>query len=113
MEADHPRLTSDTRGRPNPLRVILDSRLSLAIDDPLVTTTSLAPLLVATIESPGDSHFATRKGELERRRVEILPLPAGDTGVSLPHLNLLLEPPVFLQVAVGLLLVQVVAADPV
>ncbi|MEE8143512.1 MAG: bifunctional diaminohydroxyphosphoribosylaminopyrimidine deaminase/5-amino-6-(5-phosphoribosylamino)uracil reductase RibD, partial [Planctomycetota bacterium] len=83
VEADHPRLISDIRGRPNPLRVVLDSRLRLSPEDPLVKTATLAPVLVATVNHVSDPRQGERRRCLEDQGIEVLCLPGAPAGVDL------------------------------
>ncbi|MFQ5655136.1 MAG: RibD family protein, partial [Planctomycetota bacterium] len=88
-EADDPQLTCRTRGLPDPLRVVLDTKLKLDSWSALVRTISRAPLLLAAAASlEGDAGFEERKGRLEEAGAEMVSLPAGPGGV---HLGALLE----------------------
>jgi diaminohydroxyphosphoribosylaminopyrimidine deaminase/5-amino-6-(5-phosphoribosylamino)uracil reductase len=82
--ADNPRLTTRLPGKKgkNPLRIILDTHLRTPLDSLVVSQTDEASTLIATGPAPYDK----RKGSLEERGVEILPLPLAHGRVSLPAL---------------------------
>ncbi len=65
--ADDPLLTSRLEGRPDPLRVVLDSQLRLPVGAQLVTTARATPTLVLTTRAAP----ARRRLALERRGVEV------------------------------------------
>jgi diaminohydroxyphosphoribosylaminopyrimidine deaminase/5-amino-6-(5-phosphoribosylamino)uracil reductase len=82
--ADNPRLTTRVPGRKgqNSLRIILDTHLRTPPDSAVVDQISDAPTLIAT----GPKPYKKRKGILEERGVEILPLPLERGRVSLSAL---------------------------
>ena len=78
--ADDPLLTvrdAPLAGAP-PLRVIVDSKLSLPMDAAVLQTTDQAPTYIAT-----SSEDADRIAEIEDTGATVLRLPAGDGGVDL------------------------------
>jgi diaminohydroxyphosphoribosylaminopyrimidine deaminase/5-amino-6-(5-phosphoribosylamino)uracil reductase len=82
--ADNPRLTTRIPGKKgkNPLRIILDTHLRTPPDSLVVNQTADSPSLIAT----GPNPFRKRRGILEERGVEVLPLPLERGRVSLPAL---------------------------
>jgi diaminohydroxyphosphoribosylaminopyrimidine deaminase/5-amino-6-(5-phosphoribosylamino)uracil reductase len=82
--ADNPGLTSRLSGRKrrNPLRIILDTNLRTPLDSRVVTEADEALTLIATGPEPP----RPRKMALERRGVEVLPLPLDGARVSLKAL---------------------------
>ena len=82
--ADNPRLTTRIPGKKgkNPLRIILDTHLRTPPASFVVDQTADSPSLIAT----GPKPFKKRRGILEERGVEVLPLPLERGRVSLPAL---------------------------
>lgn len=73
--ADDPALTTRLPGRPDPLRVVLDSRARTPASAVVVATASACPTLIATTAAaPGD---ARRTLEAAGARVEVLPADPG------------------------------------
>lgn len=79
--ADDPALTTRLRGRHDPLRVVLDSRLRTPLGAELVRTARQTPTLIATTKKAP----AARRIRLERAGVEVLALPADKKGRVDPH----------------------------
>ena len=80
VQLDDPSLTA-RRNQPSnqPLRIVLDSHLSISLDSQLVKTARDVPVMVATAEGPDAD--AARK--LRDRGVEVLSLPAANGQVDL------------------------------
>lgn len=76
VRADDPRLTCRVRGGRDPLRVILDGRLTISPQARVCTQRSTAPTLIVTTEESGRGE---KKTALERQGVEVLCLP-GELG---------------------------------
>lgn len=74
--ADDPELTVRLSGTRNPLRVVLDSRLSTPLDSRLVTSASTVPTLILTTHQASPS----RRKKLERRGVQVVPVRADRKG---------------------------------
>jgi diaminohydroxyphosphoribosylaminopyrimidine deaminase/5-amino-6-(5-phosphoribosylamino)uracil reductase len=86
VHADNPQLTCRIRGGRDPLRVILDGRLSISPTARVCTQASSAKTLIATTEN---NRLTRRRRELEKKGVEVLCFP-GERG-HLPFLPLLQE----------------------
>ncbi|MCI0652734.1 MAG: bifunctional diaminohydroxyphosphoribosylaminopyrimidine deaminase/5-amino-6-(5-phosphoribosylamino)uracil reductase RibD, partial [Planctomycetes bacterium] len=92
VERDDPELTCRTRGRKEPLRVLLDSKLALGLERRILAgVAQKAPLLVAAAEPAADEAdaFGERRRRLEELGVTAAVLPAArmpDGGVDLPAL---------------------------
>jgi diaminohydroxyphosphoribosylaminopyrimidine deaminase/5-amino-6-(5-phosphoribosylamino)uracil reductase len=82
VAADDPELTARIPGGKNPLRIVLDSSLSLPVDRRVFRELDGARTLVACTEAA--SH--ARRRRLERLGVEVLPCRARRGRVSLPDL---------------------------
>jgi diaminohydroxyphosphoribosylaminopyrimidine deaminase/5-amino-6-(5-phosphoribosylamino)uracil reductase len=82
--ADDPRLTTRLPGRTgkSPVRIILDTHLRIPPGSRVVRRTDEAPTLVVTGPRPAPETAA----ELERQKVELLPLPLEGGRVSLREL---------------------------
>jgi diaminohydroxyphosphoribosylaminopyrimidine deaminase/5-amino-6-(5-phosphoribosylamino)uracil reductase len=81
VRADNPRLTCRLRGGRNPLRVVVDSGLSLPPEAAMLSEEGRT--LIACLADPP----AAKALALLNRGAELLPLPADETGrVSLPPL---------------------------
>ncbi|MGE0683754.1 MAG: bifunctional diaminohydroxyphosphoribosylaminopyrimidine deaminase/5-amino-6-(5-phosphoribosylamino)uracil reductase RibD [Candidatus Binatia bacterium] len=76
VRADDPQLTCRIRGGRDPLRVILDGRLSISPTARVCTQTSSAKTLVVTTEN---NRLKRKRDELEKIGVEVLRL-AGEQG---------------------------------
>ena len=76
VRADDPQLTCRVRGGRDPLRVILDGRLTISPAARVCTQHSTARTLVVTAAENGQSE---KRGVLERQGVEVLCLP-GEQG---------------------------------
>jgi diaminohydroxyphosphoribosylaminopyrimidine deaminase/5-amino-6-(5-phosphoribosylamino)uracil reductase len=76
VRADDPQLTCRVRGGRDPLRVILDGRLTISPAARVCTQRSTARTLVVTAAENGQSK---KRGVLERQGVEVLCLP-GERG---------------------------------
>lgn len=74
--ADDPLLTSRLEGRPDPLRVVLDSQLRLPLRAQLVATARETPTLVLTTRAAP----ARRRTALEKRGVEVAVVRATRAG---------------------------------
>jgi diaminohydroxyphosphoribosylaminopyrimidine deaminase/5-amino-6-(5-phosphoribosylamino)uracil reductase len=72
VRADDPQLTCRLRGGRDPLRVILDGRLSISPTARVCTQISSAKTLVVTTES---NRLNRKRDELEKKGVEVLGLP--------------------------------------
>ncbi|MFO0724672.1 MAG: bifunctional diaminohydroxyphosphoribosylaminopyrimidine deaminase/5-amino-6-(5-phosphoribosylamino)uracil reductase RibD [Myxococcota bacterium] len=79
--ADDPALTVRSRGRHDPLRVIMDSRLRTPLTAAVVRTAKKTPTLIATTEKASK----TRRKALERAGAEVLPLRATKAGQVEPE----------------------------
>jgi diaminohydroxyphosphoribosylaminopyrimidine deaminase / 5-amino-6-(5-phosphoribosylamino)uracil reductase len=80
VRADDPQLTCRVRGGRDPLRVILDGRLTISPAARICTQRSTAGTLVVTSEESGQSK---KREELERQGVEVLCLPGAQYRVRL------------------------------
>ncbi len=81
LERDDPRLLSAPGAKPNPLRVVLDSELSIGVDSALVRSVSEAPLLLVGVEqTPASVEREARRARLADSGVDVLLLPRGDAG---------------------------------
>ncbi len=79
--ADDPLLTARTRGRPDPLRVLLDSSLALSATSRLVDSAPRPPLLcVAATARESEPGFAVRRIALEAAGAEVVLLPEDGRG---------------------------------
>lgn len=76
VRADNPQLTCRIRGGRDPLRVILDGRLTIDPDARVCTQRSSARTMIVTTE---ENHNHEKKSVLEQRGVEVLCLP-GEQG---------------------------------
>ena len=80
-EADRPALTSRTEGVPDPMRVVLDSNLSISRGNPLVATAEETPLrLIASARHADDPAFKSRRHALEEMGVLTSVVRAADDG---------------------------------
>lgn len=71
--ADDPLLTARTRGRPDPLRVVLDSTLRLPVTSRLVATARETPLLViASAGRGGEPGFVDRRAALSELGADVI-----------------------------------------
>lgn len=75
VRMDDPQLTCRVRGGRDPMRVILDGRLTISPTARVCTQRSVAPTLVVTVEESGQ---AEKRSQLERRGVEVMCLPGKD-----------------------------------
>ncbi len=83
VRSDDPQLTCRIRGGRDPLRVILDGRLSIAPTARICTQRSTAPTLIAVT----DGHIQKEKqAALEAQGVQIVCFPSKDGQVPLPLL---------------------------
>ncbi|MBI5521422.1 MAG: bifunctional diaminohydroxyphosphoribosylaminopyrimidine deaminase/5-amino-6-(5-phosphoribosylamino)uracil reductase RibD [Desulfarculus sp.] len=80
--ADDPQLTCRIKGGRDPLRVIVDTSLSLPPTAQVVNPASAAGCLIACGPRPP----ARRRARLEKEGAEVLPLPAAPGGVDLTAL---------------------------
>jgi diaminohydroxyphosphoribosylaminopyrimidine deaminase/5-amino-6-(5-phosphoribosylamino)uracil reductase len=83
VRADDPQLTCRVRGGRDPLRVILDGRLTISPEARVCTQSSTARTLVATTE---ENRQSEKKILLEQRGVEVLCLPGEKERVQLQAL---------------------------
>lgn len=83
VRTDDPQLTCRLRGGRDPLRIILDGRLTISPDARVCTQPSTAPTVIVTAEENGHSE---KKNRMERLGVEILSLPGEQGRVQLPPL---------------------------
>lgn len=81
VRSDDPQLTCRIRGGRDPVRVVLDSRLSISPQTRICTQASKAPTLIATTQAG-----AKRRRLFERPNVEVLPLAAAKGRVPLAAL---------------------------
>lgn len=81
VRSDDPQLTCRIRGGRDPVRVVLDSRLSISPEARVCTQASKASTLLATTQAG-----AKRRRLFERPNVEVLPLAAAKGRVSLDAL---------------------------
>ena len=72
VHADDPQLTCRIRGGRDPLRVIMDGRLSISPEARVCTQVSSARTLIVTTEN---SKKKSKRAELEKRGVEVLCFP--------------------------------------
>jgi len=77
---DDPRLTCRMRGGRDPLRVILDGRLSISPSARVCTQPSTAPTLIATSEDHGRGE---KQAQLEAQGVQVVCLPGKNGQVPL------------------------------
>jgi len=77
---DDPRLTCRMRGGRDPLRVVLDGRLSITPSARVCTQSSTAPTLIATSEDHGQGE---KRAKLEAQGVQIVCLPGKNGQVPL------------------------------
>ena len=77
---DDPRLTCRMRGGRDPLRVVLDGRLSITPSARVCTQPSTAPTLIATSEDHGQGE---KRAKLEAQGVQIVCLPGKNGQVPL------------------------------
>jgi diaminohydroxyphosphoribosylaminopyrimidine deaminase/5-amino-6-(5-phosphoribosylamino)uracil reductase len=80
VRADDPQLTCRVRGGRDPLRVILDGRLTISPTARVCTQHSTARTLVVTAQENRDSE---KRAVLERQGVEVLCLPAEQQRIRL------------------------------
>jgi len=80
VRSDDPQLTCRIRGGRDPLRVILDSRLSIALTARVYTQRSTALTLVATVEDHGREE---KQRQLEAQGVQVVRLPGKNGQVPL------------------------------
>jgi len=80
VRADDPQLTCRVRGGRDPLRVILDGRLTISPQARVCTQRSTARTLVVTAEENGQNE---KRAVLENQGVEVLCLPAKQQRVQL------------------------------
>jgi len=76
VQADDPQLTCRIRGGRDPLRVIVDGRLSINPMAQVCTQDSSAKTLIVTAD---DSRLKKKRSELEKKGVEVLSFP-GESG---------------------------------
>ena len=81
VRSDDPQLTCRIRGGRDPVRVVLDSRLSISPQARICTQASQAPTLIATTRAG-----AKRRRVFEQPNVEVLSLAAAKGRVSLARL---------------------------
>lgn len=85
VQTDDPRLTNRTGQGKQPVRVVLDSHLHIALDCQLVQTAREFPLLVATTHT-GENENPDVARALKERGADVLALPSVDGHVRLPAL---------------------------
>jgi diaminohydroxyphosphoribosylaminopyrimidine deaminase/5-amino-6-(5-phosphoribosylamino)uracil reductase len=88
VRRDDPRLTArpaSLRGK-DPLRLILDTRLTIPESARVLSLTSESDTIVVIGESPDDPTILEKRKRIEKGRVKILEARTKDGRIDLPHL---------------------------
>lgn len=79
---DDPSLTTRIEGKPDPLRIVYDSRLRLSSDSQLARTAGDTPVVIFSREKPPKT--------LKELGIKVFDIPATDNGLDLKHSLLVL-----------------------